>query len=193
MSDDDWFAELEALQLDSRQLQSDSEELQRDLAGILTIGEHGAVTVVLDAQGLIADVAIDDELREEIEPFELVEEINLAIMRAVGSFGTRDQPRWATELDAPANAAAITPLIGQLLSTLSTGITAEPREFSSDMRNVTVTALFGAIVSVSCDLAWLAVASASSIGEEVVRMARLASIETDLFGRFAKSGVHDDR
>lgn len=192
MTDDDWFAELEQLQAEGLQLQSESEDLQREISGLLTIAEHGAVTVVLDAQGLIADLSIDQELREEVEPDELVQEINLAIMRAVSTLGARSQPRWDSEADATVDTAALSPVIGQLLSSLNTGISPVPREFTGDLKSVTVTALFGSIVRVDCDLQWVRAASAASISEEVVRLARQASIETDLFGRFAKSGVHDD-
>ena len=192
MTDDDWFAELEQLQAEGRQLQSDSEELQREISGLLTIAEHGAVTVVLDAQGLIADISIDEELREEVEPEDLVQEINFAIMRAVSAVGAKGQPRWDTEADTTVNTAALSPVIGQLLSSLNTGISPTPREYLNDLKSVSVTALFGSIVRVECDLQWLQAAKGTSISEEVVRLARKASIETDLFGRFAKSGVHDD-
>jgi DNA-binding protein YbaB len=192
MTDDDWLAELEALQAEGRELQSASEELQREIAGRLTIAEHGAVTVVLDAQGIIADISIDEELREEVEPDELVHELNSAIMRAVGAHASKGQPRWSTEADGLADAALIAPMIATLLSSLSAGVTSTPREFSSDLKNVRVTALLGSIVRVECDLAWVRAASGTAIADEVVRVARRASIETDMFDRFAKSGVHDD-
>ena len=191
MNDDDWFAELEALQAEGRQLQTDSEELQREIAGLLSIGEHGAVTVVLDAQGLIADISIDEELRAEVEPEELVQEINLAIARAVSVLGSRNQPRWETESDMTAGSMALAPVIGQLLASLSTGIQPVPREFENDLETVTVTALLGSIVTVACAIDWLRAASGATIAEEVVRIARQASMETDVFGRFTKSGVHD--
>lgn len=192
MTDDDWLAELEQLRDEGRQLQSDSEDLQREIAGVLTIAEHGAVTVVLDAQGVIADLSIDEELREEIEPDELVQELNSAIMRAVSAHGTKGRPRWGTEADAIADTSAIAPMIRELLTSLSTGVVPTPREFASELKTVIVTALLGSIVRVDCDLSWLAAATGADIAEEVVRVARRASIETDMFDRFAKSGVHDD-
>jgi DNA-binding protein YbaB len=192
MTDDDWLAELELLQAEGRQLQSESEDLQREIAGRLTVAEHGAVTVVLDAQGIIADISIDEELREEVEPEELVQELNSAIMRAVGAHAAKGQPRWDNEADGLVDSARIAPMIADLLASLSAGVVSTPREFASDLKSVRVTALLGSIVRVDCDLHWLRAATGADIAEEVVRVARRASIETDMFDRFAKSGVHDD-
>ena len=192
MTDDDWFAELEQLQSESRHLQGKSDDLQREIAGLLTVAEHGAVTVVLDAQGVIADLSIDEELREEVEPHEFDDELNFAMMRAISAHSAKGQPRWGTEVDATVDATAIAPMISQLLASMTGGVTPTPREFVSDLKTVSVTALFGSIVRIDCDHGWLRAATGPLVAEEVVRVARRAAIETDMFGRYAQSGVHDD-
>lgn len=162
---------------------------------MLAIGEHGAATVVLDAQGLIADLAIDSELRDEVEPEVLLAEINQAHARAVREIAARAQPRWATESEsrgASASDVLGAPGVAQLLTSLSTGVLPTPREVRNDLGTVTATSMLGSLVSIDCDLGWLGSASESTICDEIVSVARRAAIESDIFGRYAKSGVHDD-
>jgi hypothetical protein len=123
----------------------------------------------------------------------LLSEINLAHARAVREIAARAQPRWATESDgASASDLLAAPAIAQLLTSLTTGVLPTPREVRNDLGTVTVTSMLGIIVTIDCDLGWLGTARVAPIGDEIVRVARRAAIESDIFGRYAKSGVHDD-
>ena len=182
----DWRLELEALAAEGKQLRAEAEALQKELAQLVSVGEHGAVTVTLDTFGRLVEMQIDAELREEATSAELVREINLAMMRSRNALATQIAPRWPTDADALTD-----PVVNNVVDALRTGMLPEPEDISNDLGTVTVSAMWGTIVRISCDLGWIEAASEIAICDEIVRVARLATEQSDVLGRGA-DGENDD-
>lgn len=75
-------------------------------------------------------------------------------------------------------------MLDQLTKVLSSGSMPEAKEVVNDFKTVTVTALWGNITRVDCDLRWIGSTPDRLIAEEVVRISRIAALESDTFGRF---------
>jgi hypothetical protein len=87
--DSDLMSELQDLKTRGEQFQRDSQATQRKIFDLLGIPEHSAVTVVFDARGLMSEIEFDKALRVDLTPEELVQQINIAILRDGAVFGQR--------------------------------------------------------------------------------------------------------
>lgn len=179
----EWLRELEGLQAEGEKLQRAAQARQLEINELLGITEHGAVTVTFDEKGLMSSVEFDPELRKGLTPEKLLQEINSGIARASGMFGapaaTTTVP--GTDEDAAESASS---MLDQLTKVLSSGSMPEAKEVVNDFKTVTVTALWGNITRVDCDLRWIGSTPDHLIAEEVVRISRIAALESDTFGRF---------
>jgi hypothetical protein len=61
---------------------------------------------------------------------------------------------------------------------------AEPQSVSNDLKTVTVFALFGNITEVRCSTQWISSTASELVGDEIVRMSRLAAQQTDASGLY---------
>ena len=169
---DDWQRALEELQAEGELLQARARETQKEILDLLEIPETGAVGILLDEQGLIAEVTIDPTWRDSLSPELFVQEINWAIIRTSG-FGT-----------APTTAPTPS-FLEQVMATFNSPAARVPEEISNDFKTLTVTAVLGNVSSISADPRWITQTPDALIAEEIVRMARVAAFQTDTFGRYS--------
>ena len=105
----------------------------------------------------------------------------MALVRA-----NNDRPAYQPGLwDEPGDVFLESPYIQQLMNSLASGVLPEMTDITNDFNQVVVKAAWGNVVAVTCDLRWLASTPDHLISEEVVRMTRIAAIETDDSGRFS--------
>jgi hypothetical protein len=183
MSDDTRIIDrFKDIQEEGERLKIVIEETQAKIWEILALPEGGAVTVTFDERGLIADVVIDPDLRKGLSAADLERDINLAILRAANA---RPVAPVAALDAAGAEALASSPVAVRMMEALQTGVVPEPVEVVNDFKTVTATAQWGNLVSVTCSARWLDTTPVRLIAEEVLRIARAASIESDTSGRLS--------
>jgi len=171
----DWVRELDDLRAQGEQLQRETRQSQQDMLAMLAIPEQGAVSIEFDGLGLMSALTIDQRTRAALTPEQVVQEINLALIRTSALFGS------ATATTAENNAATLE----RVSRVVAAGTPPEPVPYSNDFRTVTVTALWGTVVGVACTTAWISSTPDALIADEIVRMARIAAIDTDVLGRFS--------
>lgn len=153
-----WLSQLAGLKLEGENLQREAEAAQREIIQLLSGGSVGAVAISFDDLGLIVKLAIDSELRKGLSAQQLVQEINLALLKAARPF----VPDHASE-----------PLQG-----VTAGRQGNPQETTNDFKTVVVVASLNVIASIRCDLRWIESSPDRLISEEIVRVARIAGQRT---------------
>ena len=174
----DWLEELERFKEEGEALAVETRETQAEIEQLLGLPDDPAVTVTYDAAGLVADIVIDPQLRAALTPEQLVQDINFAFIRSSKMFGS-SAPAPATPEEAEKQLESFEPMLSQLAALLDGGSLPEPQRVSNDFATVTVTAMWGSVMGVEADLAWIAAAKDQDIAEEIVRIARQAAIETN--------------
>lgn len=170
---DDWMRALEELREEGEVLQARANETQREILELLEIPETGSVALVFDEQGLIADVAIDPAWRNSLSPEEFVQDVNFALVRTSGLFGST------------AAAPPTQSFLEQVMATFNSPAARAPEEISNDFKTLTVTAVLGKVSSISADSRWIKQTPDALIAEEIVRISRIAAFQTDTFGRYS--------
>ncbi|MGV8885360.1 MAG: YbaB/EbfC family nucleoid-associated protein [Microbacteriaceae bacterium] len=178
---DSWLDDLRALRSESAELQQEIDAAQAEIDEVLALVGAGAATMTYDRGGLVDALDFDPELRPPLTTPQLQQEINMALVRA-----NNDRPSYQPGLwDEPGDVFLESPYIQQLMKSLATGVLPEMAEIVNDFNQVVVKAAWGNVVAITCDLRWLSSTPDHLISEEVVRMSRIAAIETDDSGRFA--------
>lgn len=180
-SGDNWLDDLRELRAGNEELQREIDSAQAEIEEILAIVGSGAATMTYDRQGLIDSLEFDPELRPGLAPPQLQQEINMALVRANNNRPAYQPGLW----DEPGDVFLESPYIQQLMTTLASGVLPEMTDIANDFNQVVVKAAWGNVVAVTCEIRWLGSTPDPLISEEVVRMARIAAIETDDSGRFS--------
>ncbi|MEO7122581.1 MAG: hypothetical protein ABI400_05600 [Lacisediminihabitans sp.] len=177
------FRQLEELRVEGGLLRRDGETLQAEIAALSTVPESGPITITFDESGLLARVEFDEGAREGRTGADLVSEINLALSRAVGSdFSSVLSTLFAQAITGSAGAA------NDAIARLSAVTAGAPREFTNDFKTVTVSALHGSITKIGCVAHWIDSTPDHLVSDEIVRVAHIASFDTDDLGRFVGWG-----
>jgi hypothetical protein len=138
---------------------------EAEMVALIPVAEASATTAVFDAQGLLASLVIDEQLGQGLDAVALVRDINIAISKAA-------RPLPSTASDAVPE--ELPGLFGQIFSGLMSGADPEPVLFSNDLGTVTVTTMWGELLSVECASSWVTGATGESIAAEVLRVCNLA-------------------
>lgn len=181
-----FLAQLDALKDEGAALQRANAATQRKLMDLLRVPEQTAIRVDFDELGLISEMEIDEQVKSELTPQQLGREINLAVLRASGSVVPTPSMPGGNSQDAPADLTSPDSILGQLMGILATGERPEPVEVPNDLGTVTIRALWGNLVEVTCTESWILSTPGHLIAEEIVRMGRIAARETDILRRFPK-------
>jgi len=177
----DWQRELEQLREQGEQLQQKVEATQREIFELLELPEVGTVVIEKDEQGLIADITIDSSWRDSLSPAEFEQEVNVALLRSSGllTAAPGDQPPSGSPQAGHGQS-----YLERVMASFNSPAAREPEEISNDFNTLTVTAMLGNVSSISADKRWIAQTPDHLIAEEIVRIARIAALQTDVFGRF---------
>jgi hypothetical protein len=165
-----FFEGLDALREKGETLQRENAATLQEVLDGLQVPEQGAVSAAFDEEGLISTLAITDGAKGDLSTDQLVQEINLAVVRASPPIGRNASPTVLTNL----------------MDALSSGGTPELVDVTNDFGSVTISARWGIIAEVKCSATWIQSTPESLISEEIVRMGRIAARETDTLGRFPK-------
>jgi hypothetical protein len=174
-------AQLDELRLRGEKLQRDNANTRKEIFDLLQLPEQGVVTVEFGDDGLMSRVDIDAGARKGLSAEQLVHEINAAILRSsplLAGFGIADA-------DPRAKPAGNGAFLNQLVAAMAAGERTAPPKFANDFETVTVTAALGSILGVECSSSWIGSTPDRLVSEEIVRIARIAALETDTMGRYA--------
>jgi hypothetical protein len=168
------------------QLKRENEEAMQRIRDLLPPLTSTVVTIGFDAEGLMSTMEIDSAARAELPPGQLGNEINTALIAANGLLASVSPASIGLAVeDDPAGHAR---LMKDVVSLLESGQTLEPEIVSNDLKTVAVSAVFGSVVRIDCAESWLSSTPDAGISEEIVRVARIAALQTDSRGRFGRSG-----
>lgn len=141
--------------------------MEKELDQLVQLPPVGAAVATFDEHGLLASLEIDPAQRALLDAPGLVHDINLAIVRA-------ERPTASMPAREDSDPQAAASLIESIFAGLTSGLSSEPVVYSNDLGTVTVTTMWGEILSVNCAPSWISAASAPAIAEEIVRVANLA-------------------
>jgi hypothetical protein len=151
--------------------------VQAEISTLVELPEAGAVTAEFDERGLLRTLAIDPARRVGLDGSSLERDMNIAFSRA-------ERPSLHAPTDqTPESADAVSALVATVFQAVLSGVLAEPVSFTNDLSTVTVTSMWGELVSVQISPHWVSASRDASISEEVLRVVNLALLQDDPLGR----------
>jgi DNA-binding protein YbaB len=162
-----WLRQLEQINESGTALQGRMLAAQAELDEILVASDSNAVTVELDAAGVISSVEIADGTRTSMSADALAGEVNRAITLA----GIAFRADAASAADGTATGINLGSLLGRIFS----GGQPEQQKVANDFKTLSIVLLGGSVIGVELDSRWVASTPERLIAEEIVRMARIAS------------------
>lgn len=177
---DDILRELEFLRVESERLQRQAEAAQEELLELLGVPELGAVTARFDTGGLLAAIEFAPEA-SDCEPEMLLRDINIAV-----SIAGDDA---AADLAPDPNAEFMPDLGDDEFEQLVGGAAPAVETFTDDFGMLRVSARWGTIMSIDAPERWIATTPHRVMGDEIVRMGRLAALATDYLHRLTDRGA----
>ena len=177
--DDELLARLTALQTKSETYKVEIEALQKEIAELVDLPEEGPVTAAFDDRGSLVSLVIDREAAAELEPQQLITEINYALARASqhqAPFGGSDPAGALGDVD-------VSGFLEHLLASATSGVSSEPQVHQNDLRTVTVTTIAGSLVAIDCSEPFIRSTGVTSIAEEIIRVTAQALEQDDPLGR----------
>lgn len=182
---DDILRELEFLRAEGERLRRQAEAAQEELLELLGAPELGTVTARFDTGGLLASLEFAAGAAE-LDPETLLRDINIAVSiaaeEAADDLAPDPEAEFLPELGGDSELdGAFAQLVG--------GVSTPVETFSDDFGMLRIGARWGTIMSIDANERWLATTPHKLIAEEIVRIARYASLTTDHLGRLSEGGT----
>lgn len=169
---------LDDLAREGEQLRAKALEPAPDLRELMGLPSAGAVTFTRDERGLIDGVTFEHIDGARPEPEALLVQLNLALFS--GASVPRGLGNVVTE------SADLAPGILAFMAAVEGAEEPEPVVVTNDLKTVTISALFGEVVAIDCSPSFLLAANDDTLAAEIVRVARDASIASDVLGKYTE-------
>lgn len=174
---------------EGERLQAKAQQTPPDLLALMGLTSTSTVTITTDHLGLMNSISIIHPDDTRPEPAELLMQLNLALYRGEGPAMLRAIPATAAGQAFVSEDGDIAPELRDFMQNVSTGSVPEPTLVTNDLKTVTIGALFGDVVSIDCSPPFLAAASDETLTDEIVRVARIAAVTTDVLGRHTERSI----
>lgn len=161
----DILAQLKRFEIRAEQSIAKLEAMQGEIDELLDIPDPMAVTVRLDAEGRVIELAIDDEQAQRQSVETLEHDINLAFVAA-----NKDRPQRDPEqvrAQASSQGMNLTELVESVFASESQGFGATPSPIWNESRTVGVTLQGSTALRITCDHAWMRRSSTSVLAAGV--------------------------